>query len=259
MLPPDLTILQFIGQVSFDKERKAILRLDDCVRCSMGQALCRGVKPDVHFEEGMKPVWGVEPISPLATILLQKCSRHSNTVMTEQLVSWGFPKEPAKGISVSYHRNTDTCANFVRRFLPWCARPNSIALVSPIKSAKTIIATGLVRQALIQRSIRTARCWDVATMLAELRRFDKEHKVDTIVEEAKEADVLVLDHLDTVKSTEFAREQFHVIVQYRCYRGSPIVVTARREIMSYASSIGERAAELLFEACGEGICPPVEP
>lgn len=121
----------------------------------------------------------------------------------------------------------------------------NLILYGPTGSGKTAMAYAVARE-LYLNGLKV-KIWEVADLLGVLRpsyeNKDSVSRSDTVLEQVKKADVLVLDDLGAEKRTEKTDELIYTIVNHRWEWKLPIIVTTNFQELS--ECVSDRVASRL--------------
>lgn len=100
-------------------------------------------------------------------------------------------------------------------------------------------------------------CVQVLDVLRQLREgYGQDHPESAVTRPMYEAEVLVIDDLGTERSTEWAVERVHEVIEYRYSHQLPMVITSNSDLAELAehystfdAHAGPRIASRLAEAC----------
>lgn len=117
-------------------------------------------------------------------------------------------------------------------------------------TGKTHIAIGILKEILAKG--HSGLYWNVPELFLELRRTISESaELDeaTILDEAIETDLLVLDDLGAEKVSEFVLDRLYVLINGRYENDLPTIITTNRTLEELRSQIGPRIVSRISEMC----------
>ena len=115
-----------------------------------------------------------------------------------------------------------------------------LTLVGPVDTGKTHLAIAICRRWLIEGKV--ARYVYTPLLLEELRQgySDNERGYEIRLRHFMEVPLLVLDDLGVEKSTDWASEKMHIIIDYRYMQNLPLVVTTNQSLVELPGDTGHR-------------------
>jgi len=188
----------------------------------------------------------------------RRCRCQFTTLSKKFLSSSGIPKRYRKCKFNNYEpknpyqlRALKKCKEFFYSF-PFVKR--GILLYGPPGTGKTHLATALLRNVIEFKGLRGIFC-DFRGLLMDLRSsYENRGPSSEILDVVRKAPLLVLDDVGAERNTEWAREIFAEIVNYRYTQSLPTVITTNLRFDVYSSDsfvekFDERTESRLYDMC----------
>jgi DNA replication protein DnaC len=140
-----------------------------------------------------------------------------------------------------------TARRFAELFKPG-ETGEGLVLAGPVGSGKTHLAAAIANE-LLDRGVAVVFC-PVPDMLADLRAAMRDERdPEDVMDELRDADLLVLDDLGAERVTDWVREQLFRLVNYRYEQMLPIVATSNLTPQELEDKLGDRTVSRLVEMC----------
>lgn len=117
-------------------------------------------------------------------------------------------------------------------------------------TGKTHIAIAVLKEVMTEGY--SGLYWNVPELFLELRRVmsgEANHTEGDLFDEARRADLLVLDDLGAEKSSEYVTDRLYVLVNGRYQEDKVTVITSNQSIDELRGQLGARIASRLCEMC----------
>lgn len=221
-------------------------RLAECARCKEGGACDLPPGPD-DFTRGMFPVCEDEEL------VMRWCDKWPAHVTRKALAEAGVGARFLRCTLDNYEPRTDAqkaACERVRAYVDSLPTDRGLFIAGPVGTGKTHLAVGLLRAARELRSIG-GRFAMVPAVFAQIRaaigRGDE--GAASLLEDYKQAPLLVLDDLGSERVTDWVREQLFILVDARYQAMLPTVVTTNDTLEDLEEYVGQRIVSRIMEMC----------
>lgn len=151
--------------------------------------------------------------------------------MGQRMTFQSFNPAGAPDASLPQQRSLATAK---RRLTRWVQNPNGwIVITGATGTGKTHLAVATA--AAVTASGISATFSTVAEVLNTLRRNARLEPDDTTLTQLQNTGLLVLDDMGAERSTAFAEEQLHLIIDYRYERVTPTIITTNLDYAALQS------------------------
>ena len=143
------------------------------------------------------------------------------------------------------------CERYIAEFTP---ASGGAVFYGPPGTGKSY-AAACIASGVLHRRFKP-RFWDVPDLMAEIKSTFSERGGDesewSIISDARDADLLVLDDIGSEKASEFVNQELFLIINGRLIAGRPTIVTTNVGLNRWDSAFGPRIASRLYEVAPKG-------
>lgn len=139
------------------------------------------------------------------------------------------------------------CREFVRRVIN---RDNlcGLFLNGPFGTGKTHLAAATLIE-LVETGIPKLKFVTTPMFLASIRKSYKDHNEQDHLENAAQANILILDDIGNEKMTDWAREQIYLLINERYENRKFTIITSNANLKDLEGRIGGAAMSRIHEMC----------
>lgn len=168
-----------------------------------------------------------------------------------------YPKVPEKGInSETFYRNAqialEASQNFAKNFSEGNCHGQGLLLTGNVGSGKTFLASAIANYVLDKG--KQVLFTVVPDLLDEIKatydRFDSA-EVDEmeILNNARTAELLILDDLGVHNYTDWTVNRIYSILNYRANNQMPLIITTNLDLVELDTYLGERTTSRILQLC----------
>lgn len=147
------------------------------------------------------------------------------------------------------------CERYIAEFSP---TSGGAVFYGPPGTGKSY-AAACIASGVLHRRFKP-RFWDVPDLMAEIKSTFNDGGQESewsIISDARNADLLVLDDIGSEKASEFVNQELFLIINGRLIAGRPTIVTTNVGVNRWDSTFGPRIASRLYEVAPKGGIRPV--
>lgn len=248
LLPADLRAREFLDCTTDDHVVEATARLALCDKCPERGGMCRGEQ-----RQGHTPSWEKDPEDPGITWMI--CNRWRVHILDRRMIDLGFPSKLVAKTFRNYVTETEelkealtTVVGWAKDFRYFQTVGKGLLLMGSTGIGKTHLAVAASRWLMAHRFVQEPVFWEYATLMRILRQHDEETK--SVVRQAMNSDLLVIDDLNTLRTTDWVRESLGSIINHRWSNNLLCIVTSNNNLQDYADALGPRIISRIEDMCG---------
>jgi DNA replication protein DnaC len=142
--------------------------------------------------------------------------------------------------------------DYLRNFSRAGAQPSGrgLLLIGREGTGKTHVAVAILR-GVLEKGF-TGLYWNVPELFLELRRIingDAQASEGDVFDEARGADLLVLDDLGAEKTSDYVLDRLYVLINGRYENDMPTIITTNRSIEELRQQLGPHITSRICEMC----------
>ena len=149
----------------------------------------------------------------------------------------------------------DTLRTFCERYVAGFTRESHGIVFYGEPGTGKSFAAATIAASLLHRRFKP-KFWDVPDLMAEIKSTFNDGGHDqsewSIITDAREADLLVLDDIGSEKSSEFVNQELFLIINGRIVAGKPTIITTNVGLNRWEAQFGPRIASRLYEVAPKG-------
>lgn len=240
LLPVDLRVREFLECTIDDHVVDATARLELCSQCPERGGLCRD---EDQRQRGKKPFWDTNPKD--TGFAWQPCERWRVYSIDRRMINQGFPSKLLSKTFDNYETETKELAEALSEVRGWCTNfkyfqtiGTGLLLAGTPGIGKTHLAVAACRSLVERRLVRDPVFWEYSHLMKVLRDHDDHSK--EAVRQAMYCELLVLDDLNTERTTDWVREQLGMIINHRWSNDLLCIVTSNDNLGIYEKALGSR-------------------
>jgi len=240
LFPDDFTLDDYITTTNDALIDEAKRRLKLCATCPPHGGACGS---DYEQNQGKAPRWDRDK-----GLRLDWCPRWSEHILRKKLMSVGIGEQLLAARFATYVPSNNRqrsakkkCESYAQRFDRRTTGGNLLIAGANYGIGKTHLAVSVVADLLARYRLRTAKFVFVPEFLEQLRRAYEEPEKRNLIDNAMNADLLVLDDLGAHRTTEWVQEQMNLISNARWAHRRPTIITTNASPEETAATLGPRA------------------